>query len=198
MHAEAPPEIRAAAKAERAQTLAAITAAFVTDPLARFALPQPDRYLRWMSVVAEAMGGASFDHASAYVVSGFAGAALWMPPGVHGDDAGLGDMVAEAVPPDRVDDLVATMGAMAEHHPPEEHWYLPLIGVEPFAQGRGLGSAIMKHALRRVDADGCLAYLESTNPRNVALYRRFGFEPVGEIRIGRAPVVTPMVRRPQG
>ena len=30
------------------------------------------------------------------------------------------------------------------------------------------------------------------------LYLRHGFEPTGEIRIGAAPLVTPMVRRPRG
>ena len=42
-----------------------------------------------------------------------------------------------------------------------------------------------------------LAYLESTNPRNISLYLRHGFEVIREIRIGAAPPVTPMIRRPR-
>jgi ribosomal protein S18 acetylase RimI-like enzyme len=86
---------------------------------------------------------------------------------------------------------------MERFHPDEPHWYLPLIGVEPNAQGRGLGAALLRHALERFDREGALAYLESSNPRNIPLYERHGFEIVGEIRVGAAPVMTPMLRRPR-
>ena len=36
---------------------------------------------------------------------------------------------------------------MANYHPREPHWYLPLMGVDPTCQGKGLGSALMRHAL---------------------------------------------------
>lgn len=52
----------------------------------------------------------------------------------------------------------------------------------------------MKHALRRVDEDRLPAYLESSNPRNISLYERHGFEVVGEIQVGKSPVMTPMIR----
>ncbi len=42
-----------------------------------------------------------------------------------------------------------------------------------------------------------MAYLESTNPLNVPLYERHGFEVVGTIEVGDAPAVYPMVRRPR-
>jgi GNAT superfamily N-acetyltransferase len=73
-----------------------------------------------------------------------------------------------------------------------------MIGVEPHAQGRGLGGALMKHAVERCDADGVLAYLESSNPRNLALYERHGFERVGEIQIGTGPLVTGALIEPCG
>jgi len=68
--------------------------------------------------------------------------------------------------------------------------------VEPRSQARGLGADLMRHAVARCDEDGTLAYLESSNPRNISLYRRFGFEVIGEIRVGAAPLLTPMVRLP--
>jgi ribosomal protein S18 acetylase RimI-like enzyme len=54
----------------------------------------------------------------------------------------------------------------------------------------------MRHAVARCDQEGLPAYLESSNPRNISLYRRHGFEVMGEIQIGAAPIVTPMLRRP--
>ena len=60
---------------------------------------------------------------------------------------------------------------MAEHHPHEPHWYLPLIAADPNWIGQGLGALLMKHALRRCDVEGVAAYLESSNPRNISFYQ---------------------------
>jgi ribosomal protein S18 acetylase RimI-like enzyme len=62
---------------------------------------------------------------------------------------------------------------------------------------RGLGGALMRYAIERCDADKMLAYLESSNPRNIPLYERHGFEVMGEIKVGAGPTVTPMLRRPR-
>jgi RimJ/RimL family protein N-acetyltransferase len=55
----------------------------------------------------------------------------------------------------------------------------------------------MAYALDRCDRDKVPAYLESSNPRNMSLYRRHGFEPIGSIRAGSSPEIVPMVRRPR-
>jgi ribosomal protein S18 acetylase RimI-like enzyme len=83
---------------------------------------------------------------------------------------------------------------MEKYHPTEPHWYLPLIGVDPSQQGNGVGSALMKHALEIVDRDHMPAYLESSNPKNVSLYERHGFEVIGEIQVGSSPTMRPMFR----
>jgi ribosomal protein S18 acetylase RimI-like enzyme len=69
-----------------------------------------------------------------------------------------------------------------------------MITVEPNAQGRGLGGALMRHAVARCDDEGLPAYLESSNPRNIPLYGRHGFEVMGRIQVGSGPLVTPMLR----
>ena len=48
-----------------------------------------------------------------------------------------------------------------------------------------------------VDRDGLPAYLESSNPANISLYERHGFEVMGRIRVADSPVMTPMLRRPR-
>jgi ribosomal protein S18 acetylase RimI-like enzyme len=55
----------------------------------------------------------------------------------------------------------------------------------------------MRHATERCDRDGLPAYLESSNPRNISLYQRHGFEVVGRIQAGTSPVMTPMYRKPR-
>jgi ribosomal protein S18 acetylase RimI-like enzyme len=84
---------------------------------------------------------------------------------------------------------------MERHHPAEACWYLPLIGVDPSCQGRGHGSALLRYALEQCDRDGVPAYLESSNPRNIPLYQRQGFEIIGTIQADRSPTVVPMLRR---
>ncbi len=86
---------------------------------------------------------------------------------------------------------------MGKYHPSERHWYLPLIGVDPARQGNGYGSALMEHAVRRCDRDREPAYLESTNPRNIPLYERHGFERLGTVQVGSSPPVYPMLRKPR-
>jgi RimJ/RimL family protein N-acetyltransferase len=46
-----------------------------------------------------------------------------------------------------------------------------------------------------VDARHFPAYLESSNPRNLARYERLGFRPIGEFTlVGNGPTVTTMWR----
>ena len=61
-------------------------------------------------------------------------------------------------------------------HPSGPHAHLVFLGVAPSAQGRGVGSAILKATLAPLDAGAITAILEATTERNVALYRRHGFD----------------------
>ncbi len=54
----------------------------------------------------------------------------------------------------------------------------------------------MEYALARCDRDHAPAYLESSNPRNIPFYRRYGFEPLGAIQVGSSPTLVPMLRGP--
>ena len=86
---------------------------------------------------------------------------------------------------------------MAAYHPDGPHWYLPMIGVNPAHQSKGLGAALLRQALERCDREGLPAHLESTNPRNISLYMRHGFVAVGEIQAGSSPTMVPMLRQPR-
>ena len=190
-------EIRSATPAEMPKAVGTIVAAFLTDPLARFAWPSPHEHLRGMDLGAREFAGASFEHGTAYVSTDFCGTALWLPPRVHPNGEALERIFRDTARPEHLDDLLGTFEQMEQWHPKEPHWYLPMIGVEPNAQRRGLGGELMRHAVARCDREGVLAYLESSNPRNISLYQRFDFEVIGEIRVGAGPLVTPMLRRPR-
>lgn len=55
----------------------------------------------------------------------------------------------------------------------------------------------MRHGLIPCDRDGTLAYLESSNPKNIPLYERHGFELLGTIQAGNSPPIFPMLRKPR-
>jgi len=191
------PHIRSATPDEVPQAVAVIVAAFIQDPPARFAWPSPHDYLSTMPLATRAFAGSSFTHGTAYVSADVRGVALWLPPGVEPNGEPLEKMFRETADREHLDDLLATFEEMGKSHPREAHWYLPQIGVDPNAQCRGIGAALMDHALARCDEERALAYLEASKPQNIPFYERYGFEVISEIQIGSAPPVTPMLRKPR-
>jgi ribosomal protein S18 acetylase RimI-like enzyme len=185
----------AAADAERA--VAAVALAFSADPAARWMYPEPQQYLSYWPEFVRTFGGKAFARGTASYAEGFAGAALWLPPGEHADDDALVALLQQSVAPRDQDVVFAVFEQMDAYHPSEPHWYLPLIGVDPARQGQGYGSALLTHTLARCDRERTPAYLESTSPGSRALYERHGFEVVGTVQAGTAPPIWPMVRRPR-
>ena len=68
-------------------------------------------------------------------------------PGVQPDETAMGAIITEALRPEIAEDIGPILQGMAEHHPHEPHWYLPLIAADPSWIGKGLGTLLMKHAL---------------------------------------------------
>lgn len=187
--------MRSVSEAEREKAIGVLTLAFTGDPMARWSLPDPVKYLEIFPSLARAFGGNSFALGSAYLAADAAGAALWLPPGERPDEEALDRLLSEHAPDSIKADMPSIFEQMVKFHPTEPHWYLPMIGVDPSRQGNGVGSSLMKIALETVDRDGVIAYLESSNPKNIPLYERHGFEVIGEIQAGTSPVLTPMLRK---
>ncbi|QLC26981.1 GNAT family N-acetyltransferase [Parasphingopyxis algicola] len=183
---------------ERAGAKAAITLGFVADPVARWVWPDSDIYARAMPDFVTAFCGRAFDEGTADMTACGGAAACWLPPDFFPDDEAVMTVIAGSVPDDRMDAIEDFFAQMDEAHPETPCWYLPQIAADPFRQGRGLGSALLKHRLRLCDADGAAAYLESSNSKNNPLYERHGFELMGEIQTGDSPVMYPMLRMPRG
>lgn len=181
--------------AETEGTVAALTLAFCDDPFVRFMFPTAAQHLAVFPVAARAFGRAAFAHGTGRSIQG-GGAALWLPSPLNPDEEGLASVMADVDGGARTD-AVNMLAAMAEYRPSAEHWYLPLIGVEPTARGEGRGSALLSEALVRADAEHMPVYLDSTNTRNVPFYQRHGFEVLDTIVIGSSPPVRPMLRAAQ-
>ncbi|MDQ3035739.1 MAG: GNAT family N-acetyltransferase [Myxococcota bacterium] len=68
-------------------------------------------------------------------------------------------------------------------HPKAPHFYLWVLGVEPRAQGRGIGAALLRTVIERADSTGAPTYLETDRESSVRLYQRHGFEIERELRV---------------
>jgi ribosomal protein S18 acetylase RimI-like enzyme len=189
--------IKTATGSDEASTIDVVLLAFSTDPAARWTWPDPKQYLTHFPTFVRALGGKAFAHASAYYVDGYAGAALWLPPEVGPDEDALMTLLQRTGSREAQADAVALFEQMGRYHPREPHWYLPFIGVDPLHRGKGYGAALMRHAAIPCDRDGALAYLESSNPKNIPLYQRHGFELLGTIQVGTSPPIFPMLRKPR-
>lgn len=189
--------IKTATASDRERAIATITLAFAADPMARWSYPEPQAYLSHFPNLVRAMAGKAFECGTAHYVEGFPAAALWLPPHVEPAMDELMALAQQTVREQVHGDMMSVVEQMGRYHPAEPHWYLPMIGVDPPRQGKGHGSALLAHALIACDRKNELAYLESSNPRNVPLYERHGFQLLGKIQVGSSPTLFPMLRRPR-
>lgn len=187
------PQVDRVTGEKQSELIDVLMLAFSTDPIARFGMPRANQYLNGMRIVFGGFSETAIESGCAWLCTDHGGAAMWLPPGVHESEEGMDEM-PQFIEPERMDEFLGLLGQMEASHPDRPHWYLGFIGVDIDRQGEGLGSALMKTSLQPVDEAGDLAYLVSSNIRNVPLYERFGFEVTSEIQVGNSPVVYPMVR----
>jgi ribosomal protein S18 acetylase RimI-like enzyme len=197
------PAVRRATKADVAGTSEALARAFERDPNWAWFLPdEASRVARLRLVFASYARHIALRHGNdCFTTDGYAGAALWVPPG-HGKMSARDTLRTF---PDWIraigwrELLRAQRGlaSFAAVHPHEQHYYLPFVGVVPEAQGQGLGTALIMPVLDKCDRDNVPAYLEATSEDSRRCYERLGFETRSEERIaGDGPVFFPMWRTP--
>jgi ribosomal protein S18 acetylase RimI-like enzyme len=138
-----------------------------------------------------------------HIVGDGLGATLWLPPGEDKDVTFL-QTLSMAVPLIGLGGPRAALRALAvekaeiENQPKDPHYYLFAIGVRPERQGQGLGSALLRSALRRCDEEGQPAFLESSKERNLPIYRSHGFEVINKYSSAKGcPPLWGMWRDPQ-
>lgn len=180
--------------------------AFSEDPSWAWAIPDGTKRSRVQAWFFRAAIRYGLRYGEVYVTSArVEGAALWLPPG-----SGLSSfrlMRAGLLPMPLKAGLSSfsrfiTMGrTLEERHAqdaPLHHWHLWLLGVDPSRQGQGVGSALVRSVLTQADEEGIACYLDTTLERNLAFYRRHGFEVVhaGEFPRGGPPFWT--LRREPG
>jgi ribosomal protein S18 acetylase RimI-like enzyme len=174
--------------------IATLILAFGADPVARWMYDDPHQYLLHAPRLFRALATSSFATGAAERTTDGLGIAIWLPPDVHGEDEPLEAVIAETIVAQKRADVGAAFEQTGQYRPTEAHWYLSLIGVEALHRNKGCGAALLGHGLRRCDREHVPAYLWSSNPLNISLYKRHGFETVGTIQTGSSPPIFPMLR----
>jgi ribosomal protein S18 acetylase RimI-like enzyme len=202
MEAGSPPPVATLRKASTddvPRVARALARAFYDDPVFQWLIPDgSERLRRSERGFSLYMRKVYLPHDECYTTEDVVGGALWMPPGTWH----LGPLAQLRLLPGmframggRLPQVLRAIATIESNHPEEPHWYLHMIGVDPRQQGRGYGAALLRNALERVDAEHLTAYLESSNPVNIPIYERFGFEVITAVTVDPAPPIFPMLRR---
>ena len=180
--------------------------AFQDDPGTVLYEPNDERRATLMPRFFRTFVAAALDEDGDLVVAGdpVTGVAIWSGPERHGPspDAmganGFGD-VLEASGPMASQRLLAMVGELEAQHQrltDGAHLRLEFLGVDPFRQASGVGSALIDHGHRRADALGIPCYLDTFTQENVRWYRRRGYEMAGEFTVGDGVPVYGLIRPP--
>jgi ribosomal protein S18 acetylase RimI-like enzyme len=193
------PEVRKATTADIDAMATALADAFDGDPVYEFLFPHRKAYGAFF---AHELKSIALPHDETWTtVDGVRGGALWAPPGQWRQP--LWDLARSAptyarMLGRRLPRAWRFLAGMEAAHPPGNHYYLAVLGVEKASQGRGVASALLTPVLERCDRDGIGAYLESSKYANIAFYNRHGFEVTRELQLpGGAPPIWLMWREPR-
>ena len=186
------PKIVKSSAADLEPVKAVLALGFSSDALLRWVFPAASSYLKCFYVWMEEFSKIAFENNIVYSEENLFGSSLWHPPGVEFDNSVLGSTF-EYIPEDRVEVVIKFFEEFEKYHP-DDAWYLPFIAVDPSQQRKGIGSFLLKEALKMIDEKGDRAYLEASNESNKALYERHGFVEIGRVQFEDSPPAFPMIR----
>lgn len=195
--------LRPGTRADFDDIIGALILAFQRDEVsARYLFPDPGRRMvqhshffpPFLDAVFAAGPAGRVDVAESD--AGIVAAALWLDVDDNAEpDHSIADSMAEHLDPESAGRFVLLDAMMADRHArmSARHRYLMFIGVDPVAQGHGIGTRLVNRGLADADVP---AYLEASSPRNAALYRRLGFDNFGDaIKLAGGAALQPMWRR---
>jgi GNAT superfamily N-acetyltransferase len=175
-----------------------MTTAFFHDPLWGPAFPDEQRRAGQAAAMWRVYATSALRYPWTRVTPEVEAAAVWIPPGgtelTPEEEGGLEELLTRTAGAEVAEAILTIGGQLEQAHPSEPCFYLTLLGVHDDHRGKGLGMGLLAESLARIDAQGAPAYLESSNPANLARYRSVGFTPRDTITIATGHVVTTMWR----
>jgi ribosomal protein S18 acetylase RimI-like enzyme len=197
---------RRATAADSARVIDCLTAAFADDPVMSWiGRKDAKRDIGRRAMFSFLVGKLGLPGRELWTSDDYAAAALWIPPERADlklpwwEELMLFPTIVTFTSLTGISRVDAFRKAADKHHPKTKpHMYLMTIGVDPRFQGQGLGSALLDANLAVIDAKKLPAYLESSNEKNLPLYRRHGFAVINEFRpVPEAPPLWGMWREPK-
>ncbi|MEA2309460.1 MAG: hypothetical protein QOI65_1746 [Thermoleophilaceae bacterium] len=183
----------------------ALARAFHNDPMFSFVMPHPLRQARGLLRVMAAGVADARRHGQIWVArhnSDIVGAAVWFAPGRHARGplrtlAQLPRLVPNGFATGRrVPAMLRLLRRIDAAHPPEPHWYLEILGVDPAHQRAGVGRALIEPLLDLCDGEAQPAYLETQKRDNLSWYAHAGFELLEQLDVAGCPPIWTMQREP--
>ncbi|KAF2736178.1 hypothetical protein EJ04DRAFT_490466 [Polyplosphaeria fusca] len=213
-------DVRVVTAAEYKEAALCLAEAFAEDDVARYFIDVPDREHwseedKW-NLHLEILEYVTYAHilkGLVTTVGEFGAVALWMPPGQNMDDfwtilrSGMWRLNYRLSAEGKrrfFNEFLPLLhdtkhAALGEHD--DDSWYLVYIGTKPQARGKGYCRKLIEHVTKQADRDGRLVYLESSNPANPPIYRKFGFNDRRTVHLQRAEKnveLDIMIREPKG
>ncbi|HEY2477447.1 MAG TPA: hypothetical protein VGI17_01830 [Solirubrobacterales bacterium] len=198
---------RVAEEADLERIGEALALGFEHDPLWGWAFETAsrERKLAALRTVFGFFAGAALDIGWVRVTDGVEAVALWIPPGSPemspADEERLPAVIADACGSESEARVSRLLAAFERNHPHEPlHFYLSLLATHPDHAGHGHGIGLIADNLAEMDAGDppAPAFLESSNPRNLARYERLGFRPTRTLELIAGLAGTQMWRGPRG
>ncbi len=136
------------------------------------------------------------------MIDDFVGVAIWLAPGSIPEafDDGILSYARSIVGDAAMERWLTMLDAferVREEAIDAPHWFLALLGVDPVAQGRGVGAALLQVGHDAADRDGRPCFLETFTEPNVAYYRRRGYGLTRSTTIADGVPIHAMTRPPQ-
>lgn len=179
----------------------ALARAFHEDPFFVHVMADTGRraaQLRWWM---RCMLGYGLACGEVYTTADLCGAAVWLPPDAPDISIARAARAGWWQAPWRLGATavarlwqINAAGDVAKRRLPIRRWYLMTLGVAPERQGQGVGSALVQPVLAAAGAAGTPCSLETATERDVAFYRKHGFDVVEEHALGADGHFWAMVR----
>lgn len=193
---------RVATPQDSADVVEILVSAFHDDPAWSWAFPdsarRAEQHRRWWGLFVD--GAMRFPWV--WLTRGNTAASVWIPPNelefTQEQEALVEPLLADLLGPQASRVLHAVEMFDQAHPRGVPHFYLSLLATSTEHRGHAYGLRLLAENLRQIDEAGMPAYLEASNPANVPLYLRHGFEVLGSFTIPEGgPEVFTMWRDPK-
>ncbi|WP_369203976.1 GNAT family N-acetyltransferase [Streptomyces sp. PU-14G] len=198
-----PPRVRPAEPADRPAAVRVLARAFADYPFTRHVVAadsHEERVGRFQELFLTRIGMPYGRVWVAQDARGVSAVAVWTTP-ERDPSPGFAQVAPRLteLAGDRAFAFDSAERALAPHRPAEPAWFLGTVGVDPAAQGGGLGSAVVRAGLAAADEAGQPAFLETSDEGNVRFYRKLGFTVTAEVALpDGGPRTWAMLRRAGG